>query len=208
MSNSAKEVKILQFNQMKGATSGKRTEYKDGEVYLEGQKIEPMPGKYLLLEVDPKGNIVNNNPARMYEVKSTVVAEQEAETKVQKWSLEHKKNMVSQFGTSKSKRKLNQMMNNIIEWWYVWVIFINAFEPLCLHMWHSPSNQLRDGRDRYLAIVSQHSGQLALVGCLWLACATLASVLHVLGSTVWRGILFRWSGFSCCPAILSKGGST
>ena len=69
----------------------------------------------MLLEVDPEGTIVGSNPAKMYEVKSTLVAEQEAETKVQKWSLEHKKNMVSQFGTSKSKRKLNQMMNNIIE---------------------------------------------------------------------------------------------
>ena len=51
----------------------------------------------------------------MYDMRSTAVVEQETETKVQKWTLEHKKNMVSQFGTSKSKRKLNQMMNNIIE---------------------------------------------------------------------------------------------
>ena len=61
------------------------------------------------------GRIVKNQDARLYEVRSTGVQEQESETKVQKWSLEHKKNMVSQFGTSKSKRKLNQMMNNIIE---------------------------------------------------------------------------------------------
>ena len=76
MSKSAKEVKILQFNQMKGTTSGHNAEYRDGEVYLEGQKICPLPGKYLLLEVDPRGNIVSNNLAKMYEVKSTVVAEQ------------------------------------------------------------------------------------------------------------------------------------
>jgi hypothetical protein len=61
------------------------------------------------------GQISQVQPARLYDMRSTAVLEQEVETKVQKWSLEHKKNMVSQFGTSKSKRKLNQMMNNIIE---------------------------------------------------------------------------------------------
>lgn len=51
----------------------------------------------------------------MLDMRCTGIKEQEKETKMQKWSLEHKKIMVSQFGTSKSKRKLNQMMNNIIE---------------------------------------------------------------------------------------------
>ena len=66
--------------------------------------------------MEPNGDISSHHEAKMYEMLSTAVVEKESETKVQKWSLEHKKNMVSQFGTSKSKRKLNQMMNNIIEW--------------------------------------------------------------------------------------------
>lgn len=61
------------------------------------------------------GKVVEWRKAGMYDLRSTAVKEEENESKVQKWSLEHKKNMVSQFGTSKSKRKLNQMMNNIIE---------------------------------------------------------------------------------------------
>lgn len=69
----------------------------------------------MVAEVDASGKILGFKDAKMYDMRSTAVVEQESETKVQKWSLEHKKNMVSQFGTSKSKRKLNQMMNNIIE---------------------------------------------------------------------------------------------
>lgn len=48
------------------------------------------------------------------EAKTKMVAEVETGTTLQKWSIEHKKNMVSQFGTSKSKRKINQMLSNII----------------------------------------------------------------------------------------------
>jgi hypothetical protein len=114
MSKQGSEVKILQFNQMKGLQKGK-ADYKDGEIFLSGQKMEVLPGKYLLLEVEPNGNITSHHEAKLYDMRSTAVVEKESETKVQKWSLEHKKNMVSQFGTSKSKRKLNQMMNNIIE---------------------------------------------------------------------------------------------
>ena len=50
----------------------------------------------------------------MMEVKTKMISEIETETTLQKWSIEHKKNMVSQFGTSKSKRKINQMLSNII----------------------------------------------------------------------------------------------
>jgi len=38
MSKQGSEVKILQFNQMKGIQKG-RTDYKDGEIFLAGQKM-------------------------------------------------------------------------------------------------------------------------------------------------------------------------
>lgn len=107
-------MRILQFNQMRGVQEGKK-EVKNGELILSGQKAERLPGRYLLVEVDSAtGKIVEFKKAALYDMRSTAVLEEETETKVQKWSLEHKKNMVSQFGTSKSKRKLNQMMSNII----------------------------------------------------------------------------------------------
>ena len=73
-----------------------------------------LPGEHLVAVVEG-GKVVEWRKAGMYDLRCTAVKEEENESKVQKWSLEHKKNMVSQFGTSKSKRKLNQMMNNIIE---------------------------------------------------------------------------------------------
>jgi hypothetical protein len=113
---SANEVQILQFNQMKGLRSGKREEVRrmNGELTLSTQQAVKLPGEYLVAVVED-GKIVEWQPASMFDMRCTAVKEQENETKVQKWSLEHKKSMVSQFGTSKSKRKLNQMMNNIIE---------------------------------------------------------------------------------------------
>ena len=51
MSKVQKQVKILQFNQMKGVQKGS-TEQKDGEMLLEGQKTQQLPGKYFVLEVD------------------------------------------------------------------------------------------------------------------------------------------------------------
>lgn len=68
-----------------------------------------------MVAVVENDQIIEWRTANMYDVRSTAVTERETETQLQKWSLEHKKNMVAQFGTSKSKRKLNQMMNNIIE---------------------------------------------------------------------------------------------
>ncbi len=50
----------------------------------------------------------------MMQAKTKMITELQTGTTVQKWSIEHKKNMVSQFGTSKSKRKINQMLSNII----------------------------------------------------------------------------------------------
>ena len=81
---------------------------------LGGQRAEKLPGRYMLAVVEGD-RILEWKQAGLYEVRTQAVVEKEGETKLQKWSLEHKKNMVSQFGTSKSKRKLNQMMNNIIE---------------------------------------------------------------------------------------------
>lgn len=115
--NSADKVHILQFNQMKGVQSGSKSEVKweEGKLVLPAQRAVELKGSSYLVAVVEDGKIVEWVPANMLDMRCSVIKEQENETKVQKWSLEHKKNMVSQFGTSKSKRKLNQMMNNIIE---------------------------------------------------------------------------------------------
>ncbi len=63
---------------------------------------------------DPKTGKIELKDAIMMEARTKMVSEVETGTTVQKWSIEHKKNMVSQFGTSKSKRKINQMLSNII----------------------------------------------------------------------------------------------
>ena len=75
MKEKGQEVKILQFNQMKGVQSGK-VEYKDGQKLLSGQNMNELPGKYLLLEVEPNGKIVSTKEAKMYDLRSTAVAEQ------------------------------------------------------------------------------------------------------------------------------------
>lgn len=57
MEDNSENVKILQFNQMKGVQQGKR-ENKNGELYLSGQKTEQTPGRYLIAEVDANGKII------------------------------------------------------------------------------------------------------------------------------------------------------
>ena len=75
MANKNEEAKILQFNQMKGVQSGK-VEYKNGEMLLQGQKAQPLPGQYLLLEVEANGNIVNCQKAKFYDLRSTTIIQQ------------------------------------------------------------------------------------------------------------------------------------
>lgn len=67
-------VRILQFNQMRGVQEGKK-EYKNDELILSGQRAERLPGRYMLLEVEPTGKILGFQKAALYDMRSTAVVE-------------------------------------------------------------------------------------------------------------------------------------
>lgn len=60
---------------MRGVQEGKK-EIKNGEFILSGQKAERLPGKYLLVEVDSTGKIVEFQKAALYDMRSTAVVEE------------------------------------------------------------------------------------------------------------------------------------
>ncbi len=60
---------------MRGAQQGKKEE-KSGEIMLTDQRAEPLPGRYMMVEVDPNGKIVGFQNAKMYDMRSTVIVEQ------------------------------------------------------------------------------------------------------------------------------------
>lgn len=66
--------------------------------------------------VDPKtGKILEWKDVSLMQVKSTLKGQSSTgETTQQAWSINYKKKLAEEFGTSKSKRKINQMLSNNI----------------------------------------------------------------------------------------------
>ena len=64
--------------------------------------------------VNPTTKEIEWKETTVMEVKAKMPESKEAETTKQSWDINYKKRIVEEFGTSKSKRKINQMFSNII----------------------------------------------------------------------------------------------
>ena len=115
------KLHILQFNQIKGVKQGaldKSQWNKDCTQFVYEDQIaeEANHNVYKAAIVDPKtGKILEWKDVGLMQVKSTLKGQNATgETTQQAWSINYKKKLAEQFGTSKSKRKINQMLSNNI----------------------------------------------------------------------------------------------